>query len=650
MLIFDQLKKGDRQLQWIAIGVLLGMAVLLAGLWYVQIISRKRYQTSLKIQSFRTVRLPAIRGKILDRNGLLLAQNQPRFNVNIYLEDLRPLFTHEYTNTVRSEYLRQTGKTKPARNEVFALKQQARYRVVSNIVAQVSSAVQVPLLLNENKFARHYTNELFLPLPIVKNLTPPQVALFMGKAADLPGIDLEIQPMRTYPLGATAVHLLGYLRREDRPVEEEEITYRYPLPDFIGATGLEAIFDQQLRGKAGVKSMLVDNIGYRQREEIWPAPEPGQNLFLTLDLPLQQAAERALRSAGAETRGAAIVMDARNGDILALASAPAYNPNLFITNMPPEEWQQLNDPTLKPQINRATYGAYAPGSAFKIVVGLACLEEGLHPEEVFHSKGFYRVGRGTWDDTAGPGEFDFRRAFYRSSNPYFIEHGLKVGSKKIIALGRCFHLGERTGLLPHQEVRGYFPDPGQMLKNDGSPWLDGDTANLSIGQGEITVTPLQMAVLTAAIANGGRIFWPRLVDRLEPQEADGSQEPTLFPVGRLRDTLPVQARHLQRIRDVMRADVEERDGTGHSARIPGLNICGKTGTAQVKQRRKVIDHITWFVSFAPYESPRYVVVVMVESGLSGGGTCAPLAQQIYRAIQKREQLEPAPPAPAVTLK
>ena len=160
MLIFDQLKKGDRPLQWIAMGVLLGMAVLLAGLWYVQIISRKRYQTSLKIQSFRTVRLPAIRGKILDRNGLLLAQNQPRFNVNLYLEDLRPLFTHEYTDAVKREYVRQSGKTKQTRKEVYALERQARYRVVSNIVAQVSSAVQVPLLWTK-KFARHYTNELF---------------------------------------------------------------------------------------------------------------------------------------------------------------------------------------------------------------------------------------------------------------------------------------------------------------------------------------------------------------------------------------------------------------------------------------------------------------------------------------------------------
>src|SRR4051812_1521348 len=211
MLIFDQLRKSDRRLRWLSIVVLAGMAVLMAGLWYVQVISRKKYEDSLKIQSFRTVPVPAVRGKILDRNGLLLADNEPRFNVNLFLEDLPRLFNFEYTNRVRKEFLQLSGALKLDKTNVAHLREEARYRVVSNIVSKVSWTVGYPLTLDPKAFAQHYGSQLALPLKIFPTgLNPQQLALFMEKGAEEPGVDLDVQPVRTYPNASVAAHLLGY--------------------------------------------------------------------------------------------------------------------------------------------------------------------------------------------------------------------------------------------------------------------------------------------------------------------------------------------------------------------------------------------------------------------------------------------------------
>jgi penicillin-binding protein 2 len=332
-------------------------------------------------------------------------------------------------------------------------------------------------------------------------------------------------------------------------------------------------------------------------------------------------------------RGAVVVLDPNNGDLLALASAPTFDPNRFIPRITRTDWDALTDPKQRPQINRAVQENYAPGSIFKIVVGLACLEAGLDPATVIHNPGYVYIGRRQIRDLAAPGDYDFRRGFLKSSNTYFITNGLNAGVENIVKLGQRLHLGESCGLPTRQEVPGIFPN----LKRIRANWFDGHTANLCIGQGEIAVTPLQMAIMTAAIANDGTVYWPRLVDRIESQDPTTSETHRTFPKGRVRDQLGVKPRSLAIVREAMLADVEDAEGTGRHASVPGLRVCGKTGTAQVtNERNQVVDHITWFVSFAPYESPRYVVVVMVESGTSGGITCAPIAQRIYHAIQKQE--------------
>lgn len=655
MLIFDQLKKDDQQLRLVAVLVLAGLCVLLAGLWWVQVVSARDYQANLETQSFRTVRIPAVRGKILDRDGITLAENRPTYNVSLYLEELRSQFQREYerirpvtrvTNgaafwrrwlgspTVTTQYVR----LKKA--QIDALGRQARYCVASNVVRQISLRLRQPLFLDAAKFERHYETRLALPCPVLTNLTPVQIALFEEQSSSPMGVDLEVQSTRFYPYGATASHVLGHLQFDDSSKEGEEAFFSFRPADYRGVVGVEFGFDKALRGMAGAKSVLVNNAGYRQTENIWTPAEPGSNVVLTVDLKIQQAAEQALQVFGPGTFGAAVVLNVTNGDILALASSPAYNPNSYIPRLSLAESDRIA--AAQAEKNRATQENYMPGSIFKIVVGMAALEAGWNPQEIVHvepnpaqpSRGFKMVGNHPFKDTVEPGDYNFKRALKLSSNAYFITCGLRAGPERIVRLGQRLHLGQRTGLPTCQDVPGSFPDLARLK----SGWSDPKTANLCIGQDPAWVTPIQIAVLTAAIANGGQVLWPRLVDRLETQDPTLGVPPFYEPADRVRDQLGVSAQTLRIIHEAMLADTEDPDGTGKKAAVPGLRICAKTGTAQVQDEYNVKTGLTtWFTSFAPYERPQWAVVVMIENGVSGGTTCAPVAGKIYSALLERER-------------
>ena len=632
MIVFDQLKKNDPHLRLITWGVLLGLGVLFAGLWWVQIISYRHFAENQKAQSFRTVRIPAIRGKILDRHGAALAENQPSYNVILYLDDLREEFKKEWSRNRPQQ--RGARLALPQRR---ALEAQARYRVASNIVQHIATILQQPVPFSYGDFMKHYTNQLALPLPVLVNLNQQQIARLLESSVNPPGVDLEIQPTRHYPGGSLAAHVLGYLVRDNRSMEGEVADFNFRLPDYRGHVGIEGEFDGDLRGKAGVKSVLVNSLGYRQSENVWAPAEPGRNVVLTIDAAIQQAAENALQSAipGVSTpRGAVVVMDPHNGDVLAMASSPAFNPNAFIPRISAEEWKFLSDETLKPQINRAMQEKYAPGSIFKVLIGLAALEAGIDPAQKIYNPGYIRVpGRNKEiNDLADPGEYDFRRAFIKSSNTYFITNGMKAGIESIIRLGQRLHLGEKTGLLSSQETGGDLPKLAEVRRG----WIPPDTAYICIGQGRLSVTPLQMAVMISAIANGGKVLWPRLVQRIEPADPHSAEIVIEFLAKPPRNDLEVRESSLEITRSAMLADVEE-GGTGKQALVPGMRIGGKTGTAQITDPRgNIVGHTTWFASCAPFEHPRWVVVVMVEEGRSGGGTCAPVAGKIYRTIQQLE--------------
>jgi penicillin-binding protein 2 len=496
-----------------------------------------------------------------------------------------------------------------------------------------------PLSLNATNFERHYETRLALPCPVLRDLSPAQIALFEEQSINQLGVDLEVQSTRYYPCGTTAAHVLGYLRRYEESQEGELAFFSYRLPDYRGIFGIEYGYDKELRGTAGAKSVLVNNAGYRQTENIWSRAEPGQDVVLTIDLELQRVAERALQTVfGPITCGAVVVMDVHTGDILALVTSPTFDPNWYVRGITRKEWERINE--LEAEKNRATKENYMPGSIFKLVVGMAALEGGWNPDEVITiepnpaqpNKGHIRIGNHTFKDTAPPGDFVFKRALKLSSNSYFITCGLRIGPERIFRLAQHLHLGERAGLPTLQDGSGSFPS----LRRLSSGWTDGNTGNLCIGQDPVWVTPIQIAVLTAAIANGGDVLWPRLVDRVEGLDPTSAPSIQVPPSGRVRDRLGVSARTLRIMYDAMLADTEDPDGTGKHATVPGLRICAKTGTAQVQDERNVKTGLTtWFASFAPYEKPRYAVVVMVEDGDSGGTTCGPVAREIYKAIRDR---------------
>ncbi|HZQ46733.1 MAG TPA: penicillin-binding transpeptidase domain-containing protein, partial [Verrucomicrobiae bacterium] len=628
MLVFDQLKKDDPQLRFLAVLVLGGLLLLFGGLWWVQVVSVRYYREKLETQSTRTIRMPAARGKILDREGRPLAENHPSYNIDLYLEELSKNYQFAYTGALSrtrkylsqqkaekekelnrkltSQEARQFSVTEQIKTNLMA---KARYEVTSNMVADLGARLQQPISLSEKTLQSHYEKALAIPLPILTGLHPMQVGRFEEQSFNTAGMYLEVQSLRYYPNGPIAAHLLGYLERNNKSIFGEIADYNNRLPDYLGVVGIEKVFDDQLHGAAGEKLVVINNAGYRQSETIATPAEPGGNVVLTIDLDIQKAAERALRNAAADVRGAVVVMDATNGDVLALASAPSYDPNFFVEQHDEASWtaemRYLADTNSRPQINRAMYENYPPGSIFKIVVGLAAMEEGvLDPNAIYNSPGRYPLPgkRDPIGDTAGSGPFNFEKALAKSSNCYFINYGIKPGVlARVLALGQHLHLGERTGLLPHQETGGRFPKPKDTAKG----WYLGDTAYLSIGQGKIAVTPLQMAVMTTAVANGGKVFWPRLVSEIQPYGAD---EPSQhFPAGQVRDMLPVSQHSLKVVHEGMKADVEGRyEGTGHRAAVPGLSIAGKTGTAEVEKHGHIQRdaQITWFVSFAPAEAPR----------------------------------------------
>ncbi|HEV2327360.1 MAG TPA: penicillin-binding transpeptidase domain-containing protein [Verrucomicrobiae bacterium] len=665
MLIFDELKKNDPQLRFVAAGLAAGFLILLTGLWWVQIVSGGEYKSHLETQSYRTIRIPAMRGKILDCQGRVLAENSPRYNLDLYFDDLSADFQAEYwklrpPRTVNSsrpiwEFWKRSSSVKKAapltRKQISDLEWQARYDVAGNVVNKMSQTIGRPLTFDYKSFWRAYLSSLYVPYPIAQALDSQEVARFEENYSGTLGVDLDVQTTRVYPLGKTAAHVIGYVTKDDSSTEDEDAFFNYRMPDYKGVIGVEGAFDKPLHGHAGEEFVMVNNYGYRQTQNIGSEPEAGHNVVLTIDLDLQQVAEQSiLKHHGVNALASVVVMNARTGDVLVMDSAPAIDPNYFTKNLPPDQMDQesalMVDTNLTPQINRATYAAFLPGSIFKPIVGLAALEHGMDPNAVYEvqpdpadrAHGCIFVGRRKIRDTAPPGEYDFKRAIERSSNAYFIHTGLNLGIQNVILMGEKFHLGERTGVFPKgQESRGIFPT---LQEIDSPDWRDGDSANIDFGQGQLAVTPMQVAVAYCALANGGTVLWPRLVARIEPQDPNGGEAPTIYPSGVVRDRLNVSERNIRIVQDAMLGETEDIEGTGHNADVPGLSICGKTGTAQIKNEKgELLGYNWWFASFAPFENPKYVVIVTVQkfhaSG-SGGIDCAPIAHDVYAELVKKD--------------
>ena len=638
--LYERVRKWDPRLQVVGVGIFLALFVLVVGLWYVQIVSYDRYRARENRQSFRLVRIPAVRGLILDRHGHVLAENRPNYELEVYLEDLRPLFHQAYRNLRQAQ-----GWRRLSRSERREVGRQARYLVISNITVAVSRVLGKSITVNPERFHRHYYNWPYRPLVLRENLTPEEIARFLEGGQPIPGVDIDLQPQRFYPHGPLTAHVVGYVIRDDLARGDSNMHFNYSLPTYIGAIGVEAELNDRLSGQPGMKRVTVTSLCYRAGEQIIQPAKPGQSVLLSIDLGVQKAAYEALQQVGRYTRGAVVVLDVHNGDVLALVSSPSYDPNEFVHGISQQRWTNwLNHPVFRPVFNRATQGAYPLGSVFKLVTAMACFRTGVLTPQIarsvsFQSLGYYPLGRRRIRDTAPPGWYDFRRALKRSCNTYFIHYGLQAGLKAIVEMGRAVGFGQKIGLPLRQESRGFFP----TVKQARYRWSEGNLANVCIGQ-EIAVTPMQVAVMVTAIANGGKILHPRIVLETFPIHPQIGGKVQKFPVQE-KGGLPVSKETLQIIREAMLADTTDPDGTAYWAfhRLNGESylhrwqVGGKTGTAEVERPGGRKDKVTWFVGFGPYKDPKYVVVVMVEGGISGGRTCAPVARKIFQYLEQRDQ-------------
>ena len=509
------------------------------------------------------------------------------------------------------------------------------------LIARIERAVGRPPEVNYRGIKRHILTRRALPLLAWTHLDERTMARWADRCSGWLGTGIYCLPDRRYPTGELFAHLIGYTRRTVTAGADSNAaeTIHYDLRGLVGVKGLEKTYDKLLGGRPGVKAVLVDVAGFHYSDLQTRPPRPGGDLELSVDANIQRFAAEALalRQPGEETnapvRGAVVVLDPRNGDVLALVSSPSFDPNRFMHSAAYRV--KMKDDRFGRAFNRAVYGQYPPGSTFKPVVALGVLRE--HPgfaRTNYVCNGWIRVnGRKmrcwAWR-SGGHGEVSLREALMHSCNVYMFKMALAVGYRPIYEMAREFGLGQYAGLFPELGA----PPRQKDIKYGNLPERAVnriDLCNLSIGQGAITASPLQMAMVAAAIANGGILFRPRLIRRWRTAPDKPWRENPPWAIRRI--DLPAQA--LEIVRGGMYDVVEDPDGTAPAARVDGIEIAGKTGSAQYRAR--VGDHVetrvyAWMISFAPFAEPRYAVAMLVENGVSGGRTVAPRLGYLYRKI------------------
>ena len=577
---------------------------LLAIMWRVQVVNSSKYTKSLDRQSIRRIRLPGIRGSIYDKNGLCLAGNNPSYCIAFFIEELR--VPGKWTKTIDK---------------------------VESIIDKMSVELNIPREISRKDIEQHIKRRLPLPLLAWKNISPAIIAKVKETTRQRQGIDIYVEPVRTYPQGALAAHVIGYVGRAKNKKSSEN-PYHYYLPEMEGKTGIEKEFNSILTGTAGGKLIRVDASGFKHTDKFEKDPIPGSDIRLTIDSRIQKLAEHALCG----VRGACVIVDPRNGDVLALANSPSFDLSRFTPTIPTKYWHKLNDDKRLPLFNRAISGAYAPGSIFKPLVAIAALEgKSIKPYTEYNCPGYFELGKSRFHcwKHSGHGTIDVRKALEQSCNVYFFNVGQACGYERIYHMAAAVGLGYKTGISLPAESRGLLPNNGWKKEHYHDSWRAGDTCNLSIGQGFLAVTPIQMAMYTATIANSGTLYYPRL---LLAQGSDIDKK-NITP-GKIMNKLNWSMLTLETVRGGMFDVVNAPTGSGRRAAISEMMMAGKTGTAEVGPRYHRRKN-TWMILFAPYTNPRYSIAMIVEDGISGGITVAPRLRHLMLGIQKLEREDKA---------
>ncbi|MFA7173039.1 MAG: penicillin-binding protein 2 [Kiritimatiellia bacterium] len=561
-----------------------GMVYLVMSLHRVQVVNSADLTRDQVRQSVRRVQVPGARGRIFDRHGICLADNRPSYCIAYYVEELR-----------------QRGQW------------QRTIDAVDADIDRLAQVLGVPREISKERVALHVRASLPMPLLAWSDVSEEVVARWAEEVGAFPGVDIYVQPERYYPQQSAAAHLLGYVGR-DRPKPLPGQRTHFYLPEMIGKAGVERQYNDMLTGVCGGRLIRVDARGYKHA--VWegmPAVE-GDDLRLTVDLKIQAALEAAL----AGKRGAGVVVDPRNGEILAMVSAPGYNVNDFVPAPSTVIWDRLNNDKELPLINRAIQGRYAPGSTFKPVTAIAALTAGaITPGEAIHCDGVFKLGTmrlRCWN-TYGHGDIKLRKAIEQSCNNFFCELGHRTGYEPIRIVATEMGLGVKTGIDLPFEAAGLLPTDEWKQRNMREPWRVGDTCQIAIGQSMLLTTPLQMAMLTAVLANKGRLYRPHLMLRDGPGECVREIHWPDATINLVRGGM----------HDVATS------GTGRRVQIRGTQVAAKTGSAEYDsggQRKKN----TWVIAFAPFEQPEIAVAILVEDGISGGYTVAPLVHDVLACI------------------
>ena len=546
--------------------------------------------------------IPAPRGLITDRNGAPLAQTRVSYNLAVnfptpvnFTDKAALAFAHEQIRTAQALFGR-------------------------------------PVKVSDELILKHYHNRGILPLDILPDLLPAEVQRIKNN----PPASLSLHPVyqRFYPNGKLAGHVIGYAGRSGRtpdgPIQNNELLW----PNAEGREGLDQMFNDHLTGKSGQLNMVFDASGKKTSEKTVIPPQPGYNVITTLDENIQRLCEQALEK-GAK-RGAIVIIDPSTGDILALASWPVFNPNLFVPTITAEAFKGLQDDPDIPLLPRAYRSAYPPGSTFKVFVGIAALQsKAITLDQEFSGPASLEIGNmvfRNWKKTDA-GMLNFHAALEQSCDTWFYQVGIKTGSGPVIEWALKFGFGAKTGIPLKSEAEGRVPTNEYMKKTYGRKLLDGDMANFSIGQGDLLVTPLQMAQAMAAVGNGGILYQTRLVQQV--QNID-SQVITAYDV-RAKNMLNIDPKILAELKKAMIDVVTGGSGTAHKAAVENVKIAGKTGTAQWGPKKKQRD-AAWFAGYAPADKPKYAFAAIYEGeadrSTHGGDFAAPMIGQVMRELFK----------------
>jgi penicillin-binding protein 2 len=548
--------------------------------------------------------IPAPRGQITDRNGVPLAQTRVSYDLSVVFPT------------------------------PFDFTDQQVIDFVNRAVASAHGLTSRPIGFSEEAAVQHYRNRGAIPFDIAADLSNDEVAKAQGKVP--PGLTLRAIYVRTYPQGSLAGQVVGYTGRTSRE-STRILQNNEPLwPESEGREGIEQTFDDQLRGKPGQLNLTFDKDGNKSGERIAAPPEPGYNVVTTLDVDMQRLAEKILQKRA--KRGAIVVMDPNTGEVLALASWPTIDPNDFVPTISEEKFKKITtDPNI-PMLPRAYRSAYPPGSTFKMFVGVAGFEtHAIEPKDEFDCLPSLEVGNivfRNWKKTDA-GDLNFRQALAQSCNTWFYQAGQKIGSRALVAWAKRFGLGARTGILLNGEADGRIPTDDYMEQTYHRHILGGDLANLSIGQGDILISPLQMTQAMGALANGGIVYQASIVRQVQTL----NNELVYVYNPRAKDILKLSSVTMDELRKGMTDVVSSGNGTGGAAEIKNVKVAGKTGTAQWGPKKKERT-AAWFAGFAPVDAPKYAFAALYEGApgevAHGGTVAAPMIGDLLRELFKGE--------------